>query len=362
MAKYSKKGTKVKATPVPLKDDKSTKNNNGKYSKKKKKAFVIREEHPGLVLPFAILVLILVVLGIGNKYFFDDVGRVLPLFIGGISIIIFLSLAPFFHNKNYLYPSAIKKLTIISVPLLIVCCGGIFLFATWSISPVHQGSVNLSEPENVFQLNSSGLYGLFVKGSFKGEEREPEEDASKIIRKTGSYKMSITSKDGQDEGKIIVGKFKQSSKKRKLAKRGRGYVVNRNTSNFDGFWGKPGPYNIELTGVSGDINDQLEVDVYKKGVIVYLLMLLGLIPIFFGNFIDSIIRSSRILSMIGPGTGACWGFVTLFYFESSPIIKFPTMVMDVFIGGFAGAMIAYGLLAITKKWYQNIILKKGISL
>ena len=156
------------------------KGNNKKPSSNKRKAYVIKEEHPGFIYPTALFLSILAVLALANRFFFEVVGRLLPVWIGGISIIIFFSIAPFFFNKKYLYHDIIKKLTIFIITLAILSFCGIFEFATWSFPPINSADIDLSKSNMRFDLPSTGLYGIFVSGSFQGDDDSKDVKKSQI--------------------------------------------------------------------------------------------------------------------------------------------------------------------------------------
>lgn len=327
---------------------------------KKKKAFVIREEHPGMVLPIIAVVVILGAIALGDKYNLLD--RVLALWIGGASAVLFGLFAPILYNKNYLYVSGFRPLLIVMIVITLVGCAGILWYSSWSRPATFKDSLELTDPSAGFEL-SSGFYGLMVQGFFDEEAAFKDDKKSKFKNVSGTYNLTLAELSGARNPKKFDGRFEHSYKRRKLSKKARGYQEVAKTKDFKQFWiSQTGNVEMRLSEITGDLNREMDISVYKSSILIYLLMVLGIIPLGIATYMDHVIRSSRIASLFGVGIGACFGFVIYFHFESSPIVRFPTLAMDIFIGGLIGIFASFGLGALLKGWFTSLALKKGASL
>lgn len=327
---------------------------------KKKKAFVIREEHPGMVLPIIAIAVVLGAVGLGDKY--DVLNRALALWIGGGVAVLFGLFAPILYNKNYLYVSGFKPLLLIMAILTLIGCGGGIWFSSWSQPAVFKGVFDLTDPVAKSDL-SSGPYGVLIQGFFDEEAAFKDDKKAKFKNVSGTYKLSLGQLSSTGDPKNFEGYFEHSYKRRKLSKKARGYQEIAKTKDFKQFWiSKTGPAEIRLSDISGDLSRKMEISVYKSSILVYFLMVFGIIPFAIASYMDHVIRSSRIASLFGVGVGACFGFVVYFYFESSPIVRFPTMAIDMFIGGLVGILASFGLSVVLKGWFASLALKKGTSL
>ena len=324
---------------------------------KKKKAFVIREEHPGMIVPLVAVVLVLFVMGAGDAYGF--IARVPALLCGGAAILLFLTIAPIYYVKLYLYPKGLRAILALVSVLTLGGCGVIVWLGSWTQPPVYQVSVNASDPLVETKLES-GRYSLLLQGAFREDEEGKEKKGSYNVE--GSYDLLLSTSDGA-LNKPFTGTFKEQRKKRKLSKKKRGYQEIRRTIDFDTFRNsKNGEIQLRLNNISSTLEDRMEVEIYKSGLVVYFLMFLAIPAVLLANFVDSIIRASRITSLLGYAVAAAFGFSIYFYFESSPIVHYSTMAIDLLTGGLLGVLAAAGLSTWLNKTYASIALKNGISI
>lgn len=341
-----------------------TKNNNATSAKtgkaKKNRPAVLREDHPGMVVPAVLAVILLLVLGAADKYGF--VSRVPALLGGGLVVFLLFCLAPLYYNKNYLYPRDLKLVSTMAVLVVFLCGGGMFYFAVWSQPPVVEQTLDRATPNANLQLDA-GHYALYIVGAFLDESVHTDDKKKRGMKVNGNFKIAMSSSQGADLQETFAGRFDQIRKKRKLSKKNRGYQEIVKTDHFQRFTMKrSGPVDLRLEELSETLQDELRLEIYHAERISIFLLVLGVVGVLLGNFVDSVIRSSRITSLFGPSLAAVLGFAAYFYYESSPAVRFSTMAIDVLVGGIVGVLIAYGLFNALRTWYASLALKRGISL
>jgi hypothetical protein len=321
---------------------------------KKRRAAVKRETHPGIVVPAVAWGVILLAIGIGDRYLGFD--RFLGVMIGGSVTVLFFVLAGVFYVKDYLHPKQFKPILTVAVLLALVSCIGLIWFGTWGGKPVVSGVVESADPTAQFEL-PKGMYRLFVQGAFA--DADPKTRGS--VRSSGTYEFSLSSAEDPAAMKKYSGRFDHMRKKRKMARRSRGYQEILRTSDLYSFSGG-GEHMLRLESSSEELSDTFEFAVYRNNFVAYPLILLGVLALLLGGFIDAVIRASRITSAVGQGIGAAFGFSIYFFMESSPVTGFQTMAFDILIGGIVGIAGSYGVYSVLKNWYQNLSRKKGIMI
>lgn len=356
----TKKGKKGKEQAQPKQNDEPVQNQNQPAGKKQKRTFVIREEHPNVVVPIVATVLIFALLGLGDKFGLLD--RVLSLYIGGGVAIAFLVLTSIYYVKFYLYPEGIRPVIIGTAILTLLCCGGLIYYGSWSSPPLEKGTLSRTSPAASVNL-PSGQYKILFQGDFIKENTETEKGKAKSTTIMADYAVSLSSPTDLEFSKAFKGQFEYLHQRRKMARRSRGYQeVRLTTGTYSMRIPTQGEYQLNLGEMSTDLEDVINFSVYKSSFLPYILVITGILAMILAGFVDYVIKAGRVASIIGPAVGAAYGFAAYFYFESTPIFRFSSMAMDLLVGGFTGALIAVGIYYGLQSYYEQISKSKHIAL
>ena len=324
---------------------------------KKKKAYVVREAHPDVVTPSVIAAAIMLVLGLLDRY--QLLPRIVTVGIGGPLAIIYLLTTYLYYIKSYLYPEAFKKVIAAAVVLGFIACGGLFWLGTWQVPVVKNFTLHKDGPPERLELNS-GYYAINVEGTFT--EQEKVEKKKTVHRISGDYTLNVQEPGGAGD-KDFTGTFYYEKTRRKMSKKGRGYHTVQARSKLHEYHASKGLHTFRLASEEKTLDGTLKVTVYQSyWWLAIPLLIFGLIAVIAANFVDYVVRTSRINSLFGVAVGVAVGFTFYFFMLSKPSTRFPTMAFNLFIGGLIGAAVSLAMYFLLKKWYQRVATQKRIHL
>jgi hypothetical protein len=370
----AKAPTSAPAVPAPAKPAKKP------AETKIKRGIAAAVDLPSVLVPFFVWIMIYLI-GHGiSKYdtslFGVDLDRTLIFIVGGATLLFFI-VTPVYRNRRQLTKGFAKAIIYGGTALsLVVCSLGLYTAGMWG-TPVAEGTVTTGSMETVDLPGTS--YTLFVRGHFPDKDKvqqevEAEDAAAEQAkaegkepakpRQTGSYKLGgpyelrLLTPESLDVVESYKGKFEQERQRRRVSKRGRGYLeVLHTTNTFDLRVDHPGQYQLQLALVSGDLLPKAEFAVYRDRRFPMVLALLGLICAFGFGLIDFLVRPLRVDSYFAPAIGIAYGFTTYFASTAIPMPNFSIMGVSLMVGAVGGGGSAYVMYIAANKLFEKIVRK-----
>ena len=368
MAKKVKKNT---LDNTKKKAEKTGKTAEGKKSKRKIAAAV---ENPSLVIP-ALVVLVVIILAYGVAKYDEtlidvDLDHILMLVVSFLTVA-FLIIAPIYRNARQLTKPFARILIGVVALLSLAICGFSLYFGVYFGQPVAQGTIDADEAAaKMTSFTAPGThYRIFLRGSFPPLEQEEEaekpdddEEAKKkkkskkrSFTRSGNYSLQIRKSDGRTVVADYAGSFEQQHTRRKLSKRGRGYLdIMKITSLEPLNLPASGDYQIHVLSLGKELEPKIEYAIYHDRQWPLVTALIGLILTFIIGIIDFLMKPMRTESYFALGTGTAFGFTSYFVMDASPLSPYGSLAIDLLVGAVMGGGIAYIIISFAPKLYTPI--------
>ena len=243
-----------------------------------------------------------------------------------------------------------------------------------------------------FDAPSKGGYLAFLEGHFtkldeiaeknaewkaklaeiKAEDREMTEEETKHanVRRNdtysldGSYKYRIKTESGDSitEGE---GVFAASGRKRHISKRSSGYVESHDTTAMVPFrLPATGTYEVNLYYLDESLSKGVDVTIYKWSRSIVLSILVALLALLLGSFIDHLLLPKRVRGWYTFGAGIACGFANFYLLRvATPNTGMSQFVSALMIGGVMGLVAAWAVqLPADRFLWPKIVRNNKISL
>ncbi|MDP8223582.1 MAG: hypothetical protein P9L99_09500 [Candidatus Lernaella stagnicola] len=347
-----------------------------------KRGIAAAVELPSVIVPFIAWLLVYLVSHFVTKYdasLFDglQLDGVFMLIAGGATILFFI-VVPVYRNRSQLTKPFAKAIVFGGAAVSLLICGAAVHFAADWGKPVAEGTIKATAGTGTINLPGT-RYTLYLKGHFAEMDREQQKladeeekvaeakkagkEAKKVQRAgtyklSGTYEMRLLTPETLDVIDNFPGKFEQERQRRRVSKRGRGYLdVIHTTKLFSLRVDSPGEYKMQLARIGGDLTENIEYAVYHDRQFPLIISLLGAIFIFIFGFIDYLIRPLRADSYFAPAIGIAFGFTAYFASTSVPGITFSAMGVSLIVGSIMGGGSGYVLYLLSTKPYVAIAKK-----
>lgn len=347
----------------------------GAAVKKVKRGMGTTVELPSVLVPtLALIVLYLIAYFVAHYTHADSIVMV----VVGLATLVYVAGTPVYRNYRQLTKPFAKRIIIGGFIFALAVCGPLVFFAAYFGEPLAGGEILQGETKE-FNLNHLH-YRLFLHGAFPKTDEERKMDGEDLKKeekqategkeekdKTKQTKAAPRHQEGNFELRLYPaasdsavesykGKFRRDVSRRRVSKRGHGYVLDDETMRFYNLnVGNKGGYRPTINTIGGQLEDRMHFGVYpdRQYPYVYIAAILCILVSFIFGLIDTLIKPLRQTSYFAPAVGILFGLT--FYFTATAMPDAPLDLLRWLTGGIMGGALGYGVYLLSTKFYQRII-------
>jgi len=348
----------------------------GATIKKVKRGMGTTVELPSVLVPtLALIVLYLVAYFVAYYSHLDSAMMV----IISLATLAYMAGAPVYRNYRQLTKPFAKWIILGGFVFSLVVCVPIVYFAAHFGKPLAGGEIQKGETSE-FTLKRSH-YRLFLHGAFPKTDQEKEMDGENLKKKEdeetaeekgeekkeqkaqppsrhqeGTFELRLYPAASDSAVDSYKGKFRRDVSRRRVSKRGRGYVLDEETMRFyDLNVRNKGDYRLTINTIGGQLESRMHYGIYpdRQYPYVYLAAFLCIVVSFFFGLIDTLIKPLRQTSYFAPAVGILYGLT--FYAAATAMPDAQLDLLKWLTGGIMGGALGYGIYLVSTKLYRRLI-------
>lgn len=179
--------------------------------------------------------------------------------------------------------------------------------------------------------------------SAEGKKEDKKKQKSYFLE--GAYTLALQDKN-KAELNEYEGRFTAQGQKRRLSKKGRGYLETHNTTTKHVFKlpKQDGPFELTLTFLDEELSKGIDVIIYPWKNYPILNYFLAIIAMLVGSVIDHLLKAKKNPGWFTFGAGIFGGFGNYYLTEATPLTTINIFVFDLVIGGVIALVFAFGIL------------------